>query len=124
MRSVLPLRVCIYKDKDFKSMFIAHCLELNVIGDGESVEEAVSNLLEAIEVQIEACRENGSELLFPAPPRVVRMYINARKAGRKLCGELVERIVASANKRLGHELPDFDDVLYSSTVPPIEPASC
>lgn len=113
----MPFRVCVYPCTDERGVFVAHCLELDVIGDGTSVEAAISELLKVIETQIEICGRTGAQLLFPAPGRVWQKYMAAKKINRKVPGELVRRIVASANKRLGHPVPRLDDILASKDVP-------
>lgn len=63
-----------YPCPDEKGMFISHCLELDLIGYGNSVEESMSELLECIDTQIKICEEEGIELLFPAPDWVWSKY--------------------------------------------------
>ena len=62
-------RACVYPSSDEKGRFIAHCLELDVIGEGGSVEEAMNELLEAIDAQMEACEETGAQVCFFARRR-------------------------------------------------------
>ncbi len=110
-------RICIYPCADEKGVFIAHCLDLDVIADGTSIEAAITELLKVIETQIELCKRVSAQLLFPAPGSVWQKYTSAKKAGRKIPDELVQRIVYAANKRLGHQAPHLDDVLASKEVP-------
>ena len=76
-------------------------MNLDVIGTGSSVEEAISELLEVIEVQIDACKKYGAQLLHFAPPEIWRIYRAAYKAKKFIPDEMMVRIVRNANKRLG-----------------------
>ena len=113
----MSFRICVYPSPDRKSQFVAHCLDLDVIGTGDSVQDALDLLLEMIEVQIESCDEHGAQLLFPAPAGIWRKYLAAQKAGRYLARELVERVFADANKRFGHRPPLLDNVMATSDIP-------
>ena len=110
-------RICVYPCADEKNVFIAHCLDLDVIADGTSIEAAVTELLKVIETQIELCTKHGAQVLFPAPGSVWQKYASAKKAGRKVSDELMQRIYNKVNKRLGHQAPHFDDILASKEVP-------
>ena len=116
--SALSFRACVYPSPDQPGYYAAHCLELDVVGEGKSVEEAMSNLLEVIETQLESCQDNGAQLLYFAPNDVWQKYNAAKKAGRQIAGELIERIVRQANKRLGHAATNiFDNVVGSNDIP-------
>jgi len=109
----------VYPSPDEKGHFIAHCLELDVVGESSNVEGAVSELLESIETQIESCRETGAQLQFFAPAKVWYKYQSARKAGRRIAGELLERVVARANRRLGCNASSdiFDNIVGTREIP-------
>ncbi len=110
-------RVVIYPSNEKKNSFIAHCLELDVMGQGKSIEGAVSELLEIIEVQIENSKANKIEPFFPAPKEIWQIYQKARESKRQLPSELMERIITNANKRLGKHLPAIDIVVPSEQIP-------
>ena len=97
-RSIM-LRVCVYPS-DEAGYFVAHCLDLDLVGEDKTLEGALSELLEAIETQIEACEETGARLERFAPPFVWKYYRDAQKAGRKIADELMERVFRKANARL------------------------
>ena len=101
----MSFRICVYPSQFDKDYYTAHCLELDVMGQDKSVEGAVSELLQVIESQLEACQETGSQLQFFAPPGVWRKYDQAKKARRKIPDELMDRIIAQANRRLGYKEP-------------------
>jgi pyruvate-formate lyase len=101
----MSFRALIYPSEHDASYFIAHCLELDVIGRDRSIEGAIAQLLEAIETQLIACSENKAQLEFWAPGMIWYRYEQARRAGRKIADELLERIIKQANQRLGYESP-------------------
>ncbi len=114
----LSFRVCVYPSPDEQGHYIAHCLELDVLGEGGSVEEAMSNLLEVIETQLESCQDNKAQLVYFAPSEVWKKYNIAKKSGRQIAGELIDRIIAQANQRLGHVASNiFDNVVGSNEIP-------
>lgn len=47
--------------------FFAHCLELDIVADGETEQAAYRNVADLIVAQIEFAEENNVELLHPAP---------------------------------------------------------
>jgi hypothetical protein len=113
--TAMSFRVCVYPDCDDPTMFIAHSLEVDVIGTGSSVQDALSELLEVIEVQLDSCDRTGAHVFFPAPNDVWELYRS--KDVRKLSGELADRIIRDANKRLGHNVPSFDNIHASQDIP-------
>jgi predicted RNase H-like HicB family nuclease len=69
----IPLRAVLYRES---GVWIAHCLELDVIGDGETRAQALNLLSEAIGIQIEACLKynSASNLFRPADPKYFYMF--------------------------------------------------
>lgn len=103
----MTFRVCIYPSEFNPNYFTAHCLELDVIGQDDTIEGAVAELLEAIETQLKVCAEIGAQFEFWAPGMVWYKY----KRARKVADELVERIIKNANKRLGYDSPINIDII-------------
>ncbi|KKL81012.1 hypothetical protein LCGC14_1999040 [marine sediment metagenome] len=85
-------RACIYLSPDVDGTFVAHCLELDLIGEGKTPKKAIVELLKVIETQIELCEKSSAQLFFPAPGSIWQKYMYAKKAGRKLPDELMQRI--------------------------------
>jgi predicted RNase H-like HicB family nuclease len=69
----IPLRAVLYKEE---GNWIAHCLEFDLIGDGETQKDAIRNLTEAIAIQIQASLKyrNPANLFKPAEGRYFRMF--------------------------------------------------
>jgi predicted RNase H-like HicB family nuclease len=51
------LHILIIEDKD-KNIFLAHCLDMDIVSQGKTPKEALSELKELIQLQIEYCLEN------------------------------------------------------------------
>ncbi len=115
-KSVL-FRVCIYPSPDIEGFFVAHCLELDLIGEGKNPQKAIAELIEAIELQIEACQETGSQFFFPAPAWVWHRYGQAKNAGRIILQRIVEKAQQTTSSRLGHLNAKFENVVGTSAVP-------
>jgi predicted RNase H-like HicB family nuclease len=81
----MALRAVLYREAEF---WVAHCLELDLIGHGETKEAALLLLSEAIAAQIEATAEVGNlrNLFTPAEGRFFAMYAAGKDV---LVGELV-----------------------------------
>ncbi len=112
----MSFRVCVYSSEE-EGYFIAHCLELDVLGEDENVEGALDNLLEVIETQIESCQTYNAQILFPAPDSIWQKYNKAKKAKRRISGELMDRVIRNANKRLGRKMPEIDYIVGTKEVP-------
>jgi predicted RNase H-like HicB family nuclease len=69
----LDFRVLIYRENDF---WIAHCLETDLVAEGETVAQAIDSLIDISNVQIQAALEEGdlASIFSPAPADVWRMY--------------------------------------------------
>lgn len=114
----ISFRACIYSSKEEGGAFVAHCLELDVVGVSATVEGSLDELLEGIETQLDTCTEFNTQLLFPAPPIVWQKYNQAKKAGRKLSSELLDRVIRNANRRLGYITDNrFDYIVGTREVP-------
>jgi len=72
-----PLHVVFYYEQD---RWIAHCLQFDLIGDGDSKEDALASLSEAISMQIEATLEsqNFENLFTPAEGKYFDMFARGR----------------------------------------------
>jgi predicted RNase H-like HicB family nuclease len=69
----MPIRVVFYRDE---GIWVAHCLEFDLLGHGPAQEEALRKLAEAIRLQVEATLEydNPANLFSPAEGRYFRMF--------------------------------------------------
>lgn len=89
----LPIRIVVYPSEDTSGYLIAHCLELDLVGENRTLEGAVLELIENIAAQVAACTENEARLYFPAPQSVAEKYLHAREKGTKIPDEIIERII-------------------------------
>ena len=72
------LNVLVYRDTN---MFIAHCLELDIVAQGITPDDAKRELAESIQDQIQFCVENDTEhvsLFRPAPERFWKILTDLR----------------------------------------------
>src|SRR4051812_41870338 len=69
----IPLRVVFYREDE---VWVAHCLEFDLLGDGATQSEALAQLDEAISLQVEATVESGNfdNLFRPAPGKYLKMF--------------------------------------------------
>ncbi len=69
----VPIHVVFYQEAQ---RWLAHCLEFDLIGDGDSRSDALVNLTEAIEIQVAFSIENNnlSNLFAPADGKYFEMY--------------------------------------------------
>lgn len=82
-----PLRAAIYKEEN---MWLAHCLELDIVAEGKTPHKAFDDLAELCALQIRVALEEGDvrSVFRPAPPEIMQMYffgkhvkqLRARKA--------------------------------------------
>lgn len=102
MRKVfIKFLILVYKSEEADiGQYTAHCLNLDIIADGSTVEGAIGNMTETIEAYFDAAEEHGAAPMFrPAPPE----YFDRLENAQHVAPELLERIVQDANKRPGHK---------------------
>jgi predicted RNase H-like HicB family nuclease len=77
----LPLRIVFYQED---GDWVAHCLELDLMGDGETREDALEQLAEAIVLQIDATAKlrNPANLISPAEAKFFAMFAAGRDVVR------------------------------------------
>ncbi len=73
----MPIRVVLYRDD---GAWVAHCLEFDLMGDGETKTQALANLSDAISAQVQASLEldNPDNLFHPADGRLFAMFAAGR----------------------------------------------
>src|SRR5580704_12791727 len=73
----LDLRFIIYREED---VWLAHCLELDIVAEGTSASEAMSDALRLCALQIEFAMEHGDikSVFRAAPPEFWAMYSRSK----------------------------------------------
>jgi len=73
----LTLRALIYKED---GVWIAHCLELDLVADGSTPHQAMMALMELTEFQIEVAMDEGdlSSIFRSAPPEIHSAFATAK----------------------------------------------
>jgi len=106
----VPLRIVFYKEGD---SWIAHCLEFDLIGDGHTETDALSNLCDAIVIQVEASMQHGNpaNLFAPADGKYLAMFAAGHKntIGMLKIVEIVERLKSSSPVIDGVETRRYED---------------
>src|SRR4051794_21113549 len=105
----IPLRVVYYRDD---GAWVAHCLEFNLMGDGQTQTAALKELDAAISLQVEATLESGnwSNLFNPAPGKFLEMFAAGKDVAHgelHIQGDELEISELSAREYLGNEVNDL-----------------
>jgi hypothetical protein len=76
----IPLRVIFYRDEEDKTVWVAHCLEFDLLGHGGSQRAAAKMLGEAIFLQLKSSIQsrNIANLFTPAPAEYQLMYAKGK----------------------------------------------
>ena len=74
----INLSAIVYSEK---AEWIAHCLELDIVAEGKSAEDALQSLISLCDLQIETALEEGDlESIFrPAPPEFWKMFATGKE---------------------------------------------
>ena len=72
----LSLQVVAYFSPE-DECWIAHCLEMDIIGHGDTAEEAARCLDGAIKCHLKAAFDDGVDLFRPAPREIQEMYLKS-----------------------------------------------
>lgn len=101
----IPIRVVFYREDD---LWIAHCLEFDLLGHGRTIEEAFETLNQAIAIQFEDSVEhsNPDNLFTPAEGKYFRMFAEGERVA---FGEL--RIGKMEDVVEGLDMRRYDDGL-------------
>ncbi len=77
--------------------YVAHCLEFDLVAQGDSVGESFQNLLDAIELQTAYALETGDleNLIQPAPPEFWRMLLKSEDNPELSRGLRLPRILSN-----------------------------
>ena len=87
----LSLRIVLYREGD---SWVAHCLENDLVGDGETRQEALESLAEAIMIQFQASREfnNLANFFRPADSRIFEMFALGEDVGSAVMEVTIDRL--------------------------------
>lgn len=110
----LSLRIVFYRED---GDWVAHCLETDLVGVGETKREAMASLWDATAVQLEASLDWNAPANFfsPAEGRYFEMYARGR--------DVATAEMATSPERLGAFEGDLDDVAGREFVDSSKPAA-
>lgn len=79
MNAQKNLHILIVEDKD-KKIFLAHCLDLDIVAQAKTQSEVVSELKELVKTQVEYCLQNDmlNSLFRPAPKAYWDIYYRSQ----------------------------------------------
>lgn len=66
LKDIIATNILVDFNKE-DSVWVAHCLELDLVEEGENPVEAVSHLLRVMTTQIEECVKDNTPYIQPAP---------------------------------------------------------
>ncbi len=74
----LELRVIVYREDAF---WLAHCLELDIVAEGDTPQHAAQDLLDLCTFQIKAAVEESDliSIFRPAPPEIWKLFFTSKK---------------------------------------------
>jgi predicted RNase H-like HicB family nuclease len=74
----LAVHIILYPEQD---LYLAHCLEFDLVAQGATPDEAFQNLLDAIELQVTYTMESGDikNLIQLAPSEFWQMWVTAKE---------------------------------------------
>ena len=83
----IELRGVVYREGQW---WIAHCLEMDVVAEGDSAFEAISSVVELCGIKIEEAMRDGNlrSIFRSAPPEIWELYARA-KTFRKPPGKTI-----------------------------------
>ncbi len=75
---IIELRGVVYREGQW---WIAHCLEMDVVAEGDSPFEAISSAMELCDAKIEVSIDDGDfrAIYHPAPTEIWELYARAKK---------------------------------------------
>jgi len=62
-------------------LWLAHCLELDIVAEAKSVDDAIQSLISLCDLQIKVAIEDGDlqSIFRPAPPKFWKLFTLAQK---------------------------------------------
>lgn len=72
------LRGMVYREGQW---WIAHCLEMDVVAEGDSAIEAICSVVELCGIKIDEAMKDGNlrSIYRPAPPKIWELYARAKR---------------------------------------------
>ena len=80
-KTQIELRIIAYRED---SVWLAHCLELDIVAEGKSSKRAVKDLIDLCLLQIKTAIDENDlpSIIRPAPAEIWAMFFSARKKKR------------------------------------------
>jgi len=75
--TTIPIRVVVYRDE---GSWVSHALDMDVVGCGDSEQEAFDQMRDAVESQITFCRQKKIDPIQHAPRKYFEMWTQVQEA--------------------------------------------
>lgn len=108
----LSLHLNVLIERQSNGVFLAHCLELDLLAEGKTSEQAFEDLLNVVDVQIRTCVDNDNldNLFFPAPKEAWNKLVRVQQ----VAGCQFSRTQRSLPKRIRNfENVEVDQFCYA-----------
>lgn len=89
--------------------YIAHCYELDLIGEGDNEEQAKKELLGNIEAQIETAKTEGANLLFPNTKECKKKLEKIILADKQIKPEIVKDKIKNLEVHFYNEIKEENE---------------
>lgn len=88
---------------------VAHCLELDLVAEGSTAEEACTEILNVIDVHVRTCMQNDNleNLFFPAPKEVWDKLGAIKARTSQYTHETVKRNISDDRHRRNVEVDQY-----------------
>jgi hypothetical protein len=98
----MPIRVVFYRDESDSSLWVAHCLEFDLMGHGTTRKKALRMLKDAIGIQVRNTVASGNyrNLFTPAPTEYQLMFARGH--------DLLEEAFSLGLKVGGFSISEFE----------------
>ena len=77
-KTQIELRIITYREEN---VWLAHCLELDIVAEGSSSKKAVKDLVDLCLLQVKTAMDENNlpSIIRPAPAEIWAMFFSARK---------------------------------------------
>lgn len=108
----IDLRVVFYQESGF---WVAHCLEMDVLGHGVNKEEAMEVLADAIVTQMEQSMQNDNpaNMIQLADRKYFEMYFSGKDIGEVAC--IVKQVQRAARHSGNIQVDEITGRVFSRT---------
>ncbi|QDU64534.1 hypothetical protein Pan216_54240 [Planctomycetes bacterium Pan216] len=110
MRKPMRLNFRVLVHRSDEGTILAHCLDLDLIGSGHTIRQAVDSLLDAIKIQFEASIEFGNLANFfrSADSEYIEMFARGASLADVECRPKLEPLQSAEDPETTLKIESFD----------------